>query len=173
MAKGGRGGLKKRAYIGIGSNISDKIGNCKKAIELLEKNTNIAIKKTSSFYETAPVGYKDQDWFVNCAVEIETDLKLLSLLSLCQAIESEMGRTREIKFGPRIIDLDILLYDNDIIDDKDLRIPHPEMHKRRFVLQTLSDIAPDIIHPVLKITIARLLRDVNNGGAVKKIVSPA
>jgi 2-amino-4-hydroxy-6-hydroxymethyldihydropteridine diphosphokinase len=84
-----------------------------------------------------------------------------------------MGRTREIKFGPRIIDLDILLYDNDIIDDKDLRIPHPEMHKRRFVLQTLSDIAPDIIHPVLKITIARLLKDVNNGGAVKKIVSPA
>lgn len=170
---GGKGGLEKIACIGIGSNIGDKIGNCKKAIELLGKNTSIAIKKTSSFYETEPVGYKDQDWFVNCAVEIETDLKPLSLLSLCQAIESEMGRTREIKYGPRIIDLDILLYNNDIINDKDLRIPHPEMHKRRFVLQTLSDIAPDTIHPALKITIARLLRDVNNGGAVKKIISPA
>lgn len=170
LVKGGEGGLKKKACIGIGSNIGDRIGNCKKAIKLLEKNKNIKIKALSSFYETAPVGYKDQDWFINCAVAIETGLKPLLLLSVCQAIESEMGRIRKKKYGPRIIDLDILLYNNDIIDSKELKIPHPEMHKRRFVLQPLSDIAPDAVHPVLKKTIVELLDNLTEEGAAKRIL---
>ena len=163
LVKGGEGGFKKKAYLGIGSNIGDKTANCKKAIELLNKHSQAKVTKISDFYETEPVGYKEQEWFVNCAVEIETDLNPHELLLLCHTIESELGRERKIKYGPRIIDLDILLYNNDIIDTTDtteLKIPHPEMHKRRFVLKPLSDIAPDAVHPVLKKTVAKLLADI-------------
>lgn len=162
-------GLNKKAYIGIGSNIGNKIENCKKAIELFKKNPQIKVTKISDFYETEPVGYKEQEWFVNCAVEIETDLNPQELLLLCQTIESELGRERKIKYGPRIIDLDILLYNNDIIDKTELKIPHPEMHKRRFVLEPLSDIAPDAVHPALKKTIVELLESLTEKVAINKI----
>lgn len=162
-------GLKKKAYIGIGSNIGDKTANCKKAIELLNKHSQAKVTKISDFYETEPVGYKEQEWFVNCAVEIETDLNPQELLLLCRMIESELGRERKIKYGPRIIDLDILLYNNDIIDTIGLKIPHPEMHKRSFVLKPLSDIAPDAVHPVLKKTIVELLNNLAEEGAINKI----
>lgn len=162
-------GLNKKAYIGIGSNIGKKIENCKKAIELLKENPQIKIAKISDFYETEPVGYKEQEWFVNCAIEIETDLNPQPLLLLCHTIESELGRERKIKYGPRIIDLDILLYNNDIIDTTELKIPHPEMHKRRFVLEPLSDIAPDAVHPVLKKTIVELLESLTEKVAINKI----
>lgn len=162
-------GLKKKAYIGIGSNIGDKTANCKKAIELLKENPQIKAAKISSFYETEPVGYKEQEWFVNCAVEIETDLNPQELILLCQTIESKLGRKRKIKYGPRIIDLDILLYNNDIIDTTELKIPHPEMHKRSFVLKPLSDIAPDAVHPVLKKTIEKLLNNLTEESAINKI----
>lgn len=162
-------GLNKKAYIGIGSNIGKKIENCKKAIELLKENPQIKIAKISDFYETEPVGYKEQEWFVNGTVEIETDLNPQELLLLCQTIESELGREKKIKYGPRIIDLDILLYNNDIIDKTELKIPHPEMHKRRFVLEPLSDIAPDAVHPVLKKTIVELLESLTEKVAINKI----
>ena len=162
-------GLKKKAYIGIGSNIGDKTANCKKAIELLKENPQIKVTKISDFYETEPVGYKKQEWFVNCAVEIETDLNPQELLLLCHMIESELGRERKIKYGPRTIDLDILLYNNDIIDTIGLKIPHPEMHKRRFVLEPLSDIAPDAVHPVLKKAIVELLNNLSEEDAIKRI----
>lgn len=162
-------GLKKKAYIGIGSNIGDKTANCKKAIELLKENPQIKVTKISDFYETEPVGYKEQEWFVNCAVEIETDLNPQELILLCQTIESKLGRKRKIKYGPRIIDLDILLYNNDIIDTTELKIPHPEMHKRSFVLKPLSDIAPDAVHPVLKKTIEKLLNNLTEESAINKI----
>ena len=171
LIKGGEGGLKKKAYIGIGSNIGNKIENCKKAIDLLKENQHIEVTKTSGFYEAEPVGYKEQEWFVNCAVEIKTDLIPHELLLLCHTIESKLGRERKIKYGPRIIDLDILLYNNDIIDKADLKIPHPEMHKRGFVLKPLSDIAPDAVHPVLKKSIAELLKSLCSEGGVKKIKS--
>ncbi|MEK6679478.1 MAG: 2-amino-4-hydroxy-6-hydroxymethyldihydropteridine diphosphokinase [Nitrospirota bacterium] len=169
LVKGGEGGFKKKAYLGIGSNIGDKIENCKKAIELLKENPQIKATKISDFYETEPVGYKEQEWFVNCAVEIETDLNPQELLLLCHAIESELGRERKIKYGTRIIDLDILLYNNDIIDTTELKIPHPEMHKRSFVLKPLSDIALDAVHPVLKKKIAGLTVAITEKGIVKKI----
>jgi 2-amino-4-hydroxy-6-hydroxymethyldihydropteridine diphosphokinase len=162
-------GLKKKAYIGIGSNIGDKTANCKKAIELLKENPQIKVTKISDFYETEPVGYKEQEWFVNCAVEIETDLNPQELLLLCHMIESELGRERKIKYGPRTIDLDILLYNNDIIDTTKLKIPHPEMHKRSFVLKPLSDIAPDAVHPALRKKIADLTVAITEKGIVKKI----
>jgi 2-amino-4-hydroxy-6-hydroxymethyldihydropteridine diphosphokinase len=169
LIKGGEGGLKKKAYIGIGSNIGNKIENCKKAIELLKENPQIKVTKISDFYEAEPIGYKEQEWFVNCAVEIETDLNPHELLLLCQKIESKLGRERKIKYGPRIIDLDILLYNNDIIDTTELKIPHSEMHKRKFVLKPLLDIAPDAVHPVLKRTIAELLNNLSEDSAIKKL----
>ena len=162
-------GLKKKTYIGIGSNIGDKTANCKKAIELLNKHSQAKVTKISDFYETEPVGYKEQEWFVNCAVEIETDLNPQELLLLCHTIESELGREKKIKYGPRIINLDILLYNNDIIDTAELKIPHPEMHKRRFVLKPLSDIAPDAVHTVLKKTIVALLESLTEKAAINKI----
>ena len=119
-------------------------------MSFLNKHSQAKVTKISDFYETEPVGYKEQEWFVNCAVEIETGLNPQELLLLCRMIESELGRERKIKYGPRIIDLDILLYNNDIIDTTELKIPHPEMHKRRFVLKPLSDIAPDAVHTVLE-----------------------
>ncbi|MBI5181605.1 MAG: 2-amino-4-hydroxy-6-hydroxymethyldihydropteridine diphosphokinase [Nitrospirae bacterium] len=161
--------MQKKAYLGIGSNIGNKIENCKKAIELLNEHTQVKVLKISGFYETEPVGYKEQEWFVNCAVEIKTDLNPQELLLLCQTIESKLGRERKIKYGPRIIDLDILLYNNDIIDNKDLKTPHPEMQKRGFVLKPLSDIAPDAVHPVLKRKIADLMVDITEKSIVKKI----
>ena len=106
---------------------------------------------------------------MNYAVEIETDLNPQELLLLCHTIESKLGRERKIKYGPRIIDLDILLYNNDIIDTTELKIPHPEMHKRRFVLKPLSDIAPDVVHPVLKRAIVELLDNLTEDSAIKKI----
>ena len=106
---------------------------------------------------------------MNCAVEIKTDLIPHELLLLCHTIESRLGRERKIKYGPRIIDLDILLYNNDIIDTTELKIPHPEMHKRRFVLKPLSDIAPDAVHTVLKKTLVELLDSLTEKVAINKI----
>ena len=161
--------MAKKAYISIGSNIGDKIGNCKNAIELLNEHPQVKVTKISDFYETEPVGYKEQEWFVNCAVEIKTDLNPKELLLLCRTIEAKLGREKKIKYGPRTIDLDILLYNNDIIDNTDLKIPHPEMHKRGFVLKPLSDIAADVVHPALKRTIIELLNNLTEEAAVKKI----
>lgn len=142
-------------YIGIGSNLGKRRYNCEKAIKKI-KEKGIVVKKISSMYETKPWGLKEQPLFINMVVEIETKINPEELLKMLKEIEVEMGRKETLRWGPRIIDLDILLYNNEIIDQEDLKIPHPFLHQRDFVLLPLSEIAPDLIHPVLKKTIKQL-----------------
>lgn len=146
------------AYIGIGSNLGDREFNCKQAISLLrQKGTTVS--KESSLYETKPWGVRDQPLFLNMAIEIETDLKPFDLLSTLKDIEKEMGREETFLWGPRIIDLDILLYDNNIVDEEEgLIIPHPHMQDREFVLRPLCEIAGDVTHPLLLLSMGELLQ---------------
>lgn len=143
------------AYIGIGSNLGNREENCEKAIKLLEAG-NIRIKKRSSMIETEPWGVEDQPKFINMAAEIETDLEPEELLSLLKGIEFKIGRRPEERWGPREIDLDILLYDDLVLKTPELEIPHPNIEKRGFVLKPLSEIAPEKIHPILKKSIKDL-----------------
>jgi 2-amino-4-hydroxy-6-hydroxymethyldihydropteridine diphosphokinase len=114
----------------------------------------------SLVYQTEPVDYKDQDWFVNYVVKIETTLDPIALLDTLKLIEQDAGRTRDaVRFGPRLLDLDIILYDAMVVDTLKLVVPHPRMHKRRFVLKPICDIDPDIIHPVFHRTMQSLLED--------------
>jgi 2-amino-4-hydroxy-6-hydroxymethyldihydropteridine diphosphokinase len=145
-------------YIGIGSNLGNREDNCLKAIESLEKN-GLHISKRSSLYETEPWGVKEQPKFVNMAIEAETDLSPKDLLLLLKKIEKDMGRLPSMRWGPRIIDLDILLYDDLRINNTDLQIPHPLMHERDFVLKPLAEIAPEKVHPILSRKIGDLLRN--------------
>jgi 2-amino-4-hydroxy-6-hydroxymethyldihydropteridine diphosphokinase len=139
------------AYIGAGSNIGDKLKNCKIGITALSKSQHIQIEECSRFYKTEPVDYEDQDWFINVVVKIETTLDPLRLLKKLKSIEQKAGRLdNPIRFGPRILDLDILLFDNVVTKSSGLILPHPRMHKRRFVLKPICDIDPAIVHPVLK-----------------------
>ena len=147
-------------FIGIGSNLGDKEKNIRKAISLLKERCKIL--KLSSLYETEPVGYKNQNWFLNCAVQIKTGLKPQELLKFILSIENKLGRIRAIKNGPRTIDLDILFYGNKIIKTKNLAIPHPRLHKRLFVLKPLADICPDFVHPVLNKSIDKLRLAIRN-----------
>ena len=144
-------------YIGIGSNLGDRKANCMRAIELLA-GKGIVVRKESSLYETDPWGDKNQPKFINMAIEIETELKPQDLLGILAGIEKELGRKKSRKWGPRIIDLDILLYNSITIDQDDLKIPHPFMHERDFVLKPLYEIAPDVKHPVLNLSTGKLLQ---------------
>lgn len=157
------------AYLGIGSNLGDRMRNCLDAISLLEESPFISVTDRSSFYETEPVGYEDQQTFINCVLEIETTLKPDILLKICQGIENSLGRERGIHWGPRTLDIDILLYNNQVIRKRELRIPHPRMHKRGFVLIPLSEIAPDAVHPVNKKKIKFLLKGLKDKHSVVKI----
>ncbi|MBP8984577.1 MAG: 2-amino-4-hydroxy-6-hydroxymethyldihydropteridine diphosphokinase [Syntrophobacterales bacterium] len=129
---------------------------CRRAVERISA-LDIAVLRKSSLYQTEPVGYLGQDWFVNAAVEIRTTLRPRSLLGSLQELEKSLGRVRTVKGGPRSIDIDILLYDREIIDEEGLSIPHPELHRRRFVLVPLAEIASYVIHPVFGISVRGLL----------------
>ncbi len=145
--------------IGIGSNEGNAADNCLKGIGEIGKIARIIA--VSSFYKTEPVAYLEQDWFVNCAIKIETYLTPHALLIALKDIEKRFGRERGIKWGPRIIDFDILLFDKLVIDEDNLKIPHPEMHNRRFVLEPLSEIAGNLVHPVIGKTVKELLKELN------------
>lgn len=136
-----------KAFVGIGSNLGNKEENIRNSIKLMKEKCKIL--KASSSYETEPVAYKKQDWFLNCAIEVGTELEPLELLGFLQSIENKMGRVRTIKNGPRIIDLDILFYDDKIINEPSLTVPHPRLHERLFVLEPLKEIAHGFVHPVL------------------------
>jgi 2-amino-4-hydroxy-6-hydroxymethyldihydropteridine diphosphokinase len=142
-------------YIGIGSNLGDKEGNCKTAIERLSKN-GIAVKKISSPYRTKPWGVEDQPDFVNMAVKAETNINPSELLPILKTIEKEMGRQDGVRWGPRLIDLDLLFYDDLVFSCDELAIPHPLLHEREFVLLPMTEIAAEFVHPVLKATIKQL-----------------
>lgn len=148
-------------YLCIGSNLGDRKANCQKAVDKI-KEAGIEIKKLSSMYETKPYGLTDQPDFINMAVEIATEIKPIELLSAFKNIEHKMGRNEGIKWGPRIIDIDIIFYDDIIFESSELKIPHLHLHKRDFVLRPMSEIAPNKKHPLKNKTVTELLEEINN-----------
>lgn len=155
-------------FLGIGSNLGVRETNLRKAVESIEDNIGRIIK-TSSVYETEPWGFISENKFLNMVAEVETDLALSAVLAAILKIELLLGRIRnENRYSSRAIDIDILLYEDKIIDEINLKIPHPLMHERRFVLVPLSEIAPDLIHPVLKKSSADLLKSCSDTSVVRK-----
>ncbi len=138
-----------KAYLSLGSNMGDRAGNIARAVALLRER-GIRVTKESALYETQPVEMRTQDWFVNSVIEIETDDAPKSLMAKLLVIERSMGRERLVPKGPRVIDIDILLFGDRTISEEGLEIPHPRMAARRFVLVPLAEIAPNVEHPVLK-----------------------
>lgn len=148
------------AYIALGSNLGDKENNLKDAMKLINNSLNTKLIKTSNIYDTKPVGYLQQDNFLNCVVKVKTLLSPKDLMRFLMDIEKQLKRERLIKWGPRTIDLDILLYDDIITYDEEIIIPHPRMHERMFVLKPLCDIAPYYMHPILHKRIIELMKDI-------------
>ena len=159
------------AFIGIGSNLGTPAENCEKAIHLLHAPPEIEVVARSSLYESEPVGKIKQNWFVNATVAIKTSMVPESLLNAIFKIERDLGRERREKWGPRIIDLDLLTYENRVIHSTALTLPHPEMAKRRFVLLPLSEFAGDYMHPVENKTIYTLLKELPETSQVIKMLS--
>ncbi|MFQ5861583.1 MAG: 2-amino-4-hydroxy-6-hydroxymethyldihydropteridine diphosphokinase [Candidatus Brocadiales bacterium] len=146
-------------YLGLGANLGKRIKTLEDGIKRLGDHPDISVLVKSPYYETEPQGGPPQPRFINAVLSIETSLSPKELLRVTQEIERGLGRERnkEEHWGPRAIDIDILLYDNQVIEEKDLKIPHPMMHRRRFVLEPLSDISPASMHPVLNKTVSQLL----------------
>ncbi len=154
-----------RVFLSLGSNLGDRVTNIQQAVSSLSMRDDIKIIKTSSFYETEPWGNKNQPWFVNACLALDTSLKPNQLLRLCQTIELKLGRIRDEKerYQKRAIDIDILMYDNEIMADGEvLIIPHPYMHKRAFVLVPMLEVKSDLVHPVFKKTISELYDELAN-----------
>ncbi|MGZ6292040.1 MAG: 2-amino-4-hydroxy-6-hydroxymethyldihydropteridine diphosphokinase [Syntrophales bacterium] len=145
------------SFIGVGSNLDDPAARCTEALCHLAQLSGIKVLRRSSFYRTEPVGIEKQDWFINAVAEIRTVLPPHELLKSLQEIEDKMGRVRGPRWGPRVIDLDILLYGQEVLEDDDLVIPHPELHKRRFILEPLCKIASYAIHPVFGVSVRGLM----------------
>jgi 2-amino-4-hydroxy-6-hydroxymethyldihydropteridine diphosphokinase len=152
-----------RVYIGIGSNLGDRRANIVEAIERMSQLPGTRVVRASSLYESEPLG-DAKTWFVNGVVELDTEQAPDPLLKTLQAIEEAMGRKRVKgkRWGSRIMDLDILLYDQDVIEKRTLKVPHPELHKRRFVLLPLAELAPQVVHPQLGQSISTLLATVKD-----------
>lgn len=136
-------------YVGMGSNMGDKEKNLKDAIKLIEDSSKSKVTKISKFYTTKPVGYLEQDDFLNCAIEVKTILSPKEFMTALLEFEKNLKRERIIHWGPRTIDLDILMYDNLVTSEEDYIIPHPRMSERLFVIEPLCDIAPYLVHPIL------------------------
>jgi len=150
--------MQKRVYLGVGSNLADRHQNCLKAIELLKKS-EIKITKISSIYETQPWGVKEQPNFLNLVLEAQTRLSPAELLYQLKTIEKNIGRKESFRWGPRKIDIDILFYGSLTLLEHDLRIPHPYIQERDFVLKPMAEIAPMFVHPLFRKTIYELLQE--------------
>lgn len=154
-------------YLSLGSNLGDRAANLRAAIRALAPN--VRVTKTSSFYETEPVDYLNQPWFLNCVLEAETSLAPLSLLDALRNIESQLGSKKEFAKGPRLLDLDILLYGNQTIALPELRIPHPRMLQRNFVLAPLAEIAPSLKHSTWPANVSQLFESSPDKSQIKKL----
>jgi 2-amino-4-hydroxy-6-hydroxymethyldihydropteridine diphosphokinase len=157
----------KTVYLSLGSNLGDRAANLREAIQRLADLGNVVT--ASSFYETEPVELTAQPWFLNCVVKLDTEKMPRQLISAILSLEQSMGRQRKQKKGPRIIDIDILLFGSSVIEIPSLTIPHPKLHERRFVLEPLAEIAPDARHPVFKRSMRELRDALPPGQTVKRL----
>jgi len=155
-------------YLSLGSNVGDRAKNLKAAIAALP-DAGVSVRRVSALYETEPVDYLEQAWFLNCAVEGETELPAFELLRRLRRLESRMGSRKLVAKGPRLIDLDILVYGQETIDTPELQVPHPRMTLRRFVLVPLAEIAPGLRHPAWSGTVERILSETPDKSEVRRV----
>jgi 2-amino-4-hydroxy-6-hydroxymethyldihydropteridine diphosphokinase len=155
-------------YLSLGSNLGDRAANIERALKRLGEE-GVRIVRRSFFYQTEPVEFQAQGWFLNIAVEAETELMPRQLLRTIRNIERQLGRKRIVRAGPRTVDIDILFYGANIVNAAELEIPHPRMTERRFVLVPMAEIAPELRHPVLRLTMAELLAATRDRSQVRKL----
>jgi len=157
------------AYVGLGSNVGDRESNLRKALDMIDSEDGVGVLRVSSFCESEPVGPQDQPDFINAVAEVQTSLAPRSLLEVLQRIEREMGRTRSRRWGPRPIDLDILLFGDQLVSEPDLVIPHRLMHLRGFVLEPLCELIPEAEHPVAGLRFCELLDRVQRAAGGQRL----
>ncbi len=160
--------MHKNVYLSLGSNLDDRAANLRTALEKLADFGTV--NAVSAFYETEPVGLTAQPWFLNCAAKLDTEKMPRQLITGILNVEQEMGRQRKQKNGPRITDIDLLLFGTSVIEMAGLTVPHPRMHERRFVLEPLAEIAPDVRHPVFKRTVRELRDALPPGQTVRRVL---
>ena len=160
-----------RAYLSIGANLGEPVKNCIRAVKALDRHVACRVLKRSRLYRTEPVGYLDQPDFINLAVALDIAMNPMELLALCQAIEQDLGRKAGATWGPRAIDLDLLLVDDRVMDLPELTLPHSRMCERRFVLAPVAEIASDLRHPLVCKTISELLCGLGDGGGRVEVLN--